>query len=115
MEALLANLVGAACVLSVALGVAAFVASIVGSIVRAGRRNRAFLDAALVSRDLPPGAEVIATFEAAAGQPHAVWLDLTLSGKGELGFDVALVVRLGDKTLIDGTFPVRFDDENDAK
>jgi len=115
MDPWLANLVGAGCVLLVVLGIAAFAASIVAGIVRSSRRNRAFLDAALVSKDLPPGAEVVVAFQAAAGQPHAVWLDLSLSGKGELGFDVALAVRVGDKTVIDGTYPVRFDDENDAK
>jgi len=78
-------------------------------------RNRAFLATAIVAKELAPGLEVTASFQAAPASSHAVWLDLALAGGSGLPFEVSIAVRLGGRVLVDETFAVRFDDEGDAQ
>lgn len=80
------------------------------------RRNNGFISqSSLVAQNMAMGMPVMARFQPVPGRPHAVWLDVSLSGPSEMGFELWLAVRLGPHTLIEGTFPVTFDDEQDAR
>ena len=93
-----------------------FATPILLGIRRRTRKNRAFLDGAIGSAALAPGVPGHLAFQTASGSFHALWLDLEIAGPRAPAFDLVLAVRVGDRTIVEGSYPVRFDeDEHDAK
>ncbi|MBX3162146.1 MAG: hypothetical protein KF773_39650 [Deltaproteobacteria bacterium] len=103
-------------VLAGAIVVAAALAGVIAAGARRkGRRNGHFLDGALVTRTLAPGAPTEVAFRTAAA-PHAVWIDLELTGVPRLAFELALSIRVGAAAVLEGSYRVTFDDEeHDAR
>lgn len=102
----------------VALGLlllGAYVMHIVGGARGAAARNDAFLARALAARELAVGEELALPFVAAAGGAHAVWLELALRAQVRLAFELHLALRVGEATVVDGTFGVTFDEDGDAR
>lgn len=115
MDPAVANLVGQGLVLVVVLALAGFVARIVLGIGRRAKTNTAFLATAIAALDVPLGMTVAIPFRPAPGAACSVWLDLAASGKTEqIRFELWLAVRVGPATVLEGTFPMSFDYEQDA-
>lgn len=81
----------------------------------AAKNNGFITRSSLVAQEMPPGMLVSARVQPVPGRPHAVWLDVSLSGPSEMGFELWLAVKIGPHALIEGNFPVTFDDEQDAR
>jgi hypothetical protein len=77
------------------------------------RHNAAFLANAVFAQDLPVQTSVTTT----AGAPYAIWLDLELAASAAATFQLSLTVEAAGTRVLDGTYPVTFDDndEHDAK
>jgi len=105
-------LVGLVVVGVVVVAVAVIAGGIVSSAKKKVQQNAAFLANAVVTQDLP--AQV--SFQTVPSAPHAIWLDLELAGGAAVTFELALTVEVGGNRLVQGTYPVTFDDEDhDAK
>jgi hypothetical protein len=90
--------------------------SIIASIRAAAKRNSEFIErSTIVSQDMPPGVQVLGRFQPQPRMAHAVWLDLAIAGPHPIGFDLWLKVTVGSATLIEGSFPVTFDSDMDAR
>jgi len=109
--------VGTAIAAAVAgLVVIVVIAAIVKGAKAKTARNREFLATGIANQPIMPGAPTQATFQTAATVAHAVWLDLELAGGKNVTFELALAVKVGDRMLIEGSYPVAFDDEeHDAR
>lgn len=96
----------------IVVAVAAIAGGIVSSAKKKVQHNAAFLASAVVAQDLPAQA----SFQTVPGAPHAIWLDLEVAGGAAVTFELALSVEVGGNRLLQGTYPVMFDDDDhDAK
>jgi hypothetical protein len=93
--------------------VAAIAGGIVSSAKKKRQHNASFLATAVFAQDLPVQTSVPTN----SGAPYAIWLDLELAANATVTFQLALAVEVGGTRLLDGTYPVTFDDndEHDAK
>jgi hypothetical protein len=95
--------------------IAVFAVRIVAGVRHKVESNASFLSSALIAQDLPAATSVQVSVDLVPGAPHAVWLDVQLAGGREIAFELALAIDLGGRMLVDGTYPVTFDDEHDAR
>lgn len=104
-----------AAILVVVVLVVGFATPILLAIRRRTQRNTAFLAGAIGSAALAPGVAGRLAFQSASNAFHALWLDLELAGPRAPAFDLAIAIRVGDRTVLEGAYPVTFDeDEHDA-
>lgn len=79
-------------------------------------RNERFLTSrAIVAQELPPAVLVSARFQTHSARPHAVWLDLDLGGGDHMGFELWLAIKVGGLALVEGSFAVGVDHDDDLR